>query len=241
MVDGINNADKVEVLGLVGGGDAVVAVGGGFSFIAALRGAVLEGILSVNLEAGEFRRGVGDGVVKARPAVSGHELLADRVAPARGEGRCLTKEAESAVGACELAHAAEGDRAEGARKIELRFTIKELAGRGECTRVAGEAVLKDEADLEAVAEVFRSFETEARAAVLAGLHLEGVVGISGCVAIGVLIAEAVVDKAVKRHISCDGRTGKSAENCERSKGLLHVEYSKFASLPAREFLAGSTR
>lgn len=68
FVHGINDTDQVETAGLVGDTQAIVAVRRGLAFLADNFTIVViaaEGVLSVNLEAGEVGRTIGDHVVVA--------------------------------------------------------------------------------------------------------------------------------------------------------------------------------
>ena len=178
----------------------------------------------MNLEAVEARGHVRDHVVVAVEAVGINELLTDGILPAARERRGLAHQSVRAVGANEFADAAERNRTEGALQVDLRFTTEEAAAVAERARIGIETVFKDEAELEAVAEVFRALQAEARAGVLAGHHLERVVRVDILsVAVNVLIVEAVVDQAVERDISGSSGTGKSAEDSESSKSLFHFE------------------
>ena len=81
--------------------------------------------------------------------------------------------AEAGVGAVSAhhgAHAAEGEVSEVAVKIEARIAAEEAPALAERAGIGAVPVFKNEADLEAVAEVFRSFKTEAGTQILAGRH-----------------------------------------------------------------------
>ena len=107
LVDAIHNRSKAQAAVVVGGADAVVAVRVGLVFVA---GAVAEGVLGIDLEAGHFRRGKGQHVGPAAAVASApEEVLVADVAPARAERR---KAAADTVGArikSEDADAAETD------------------------------------------------------------------------------------------------------------------------------------
>ena len=103
-----------------------------------------------------------------------------------------------------------------------RFTVEELAVRLEAAVVGIEAVFKNEAHLQAVAEVFRALEAEAGAGVVAARHFERINGVLvGLVAVNVGVTEAEVGTAVERHVGGKGGAGKGAEDCKSCKGLFH--------------------
>lgn len=96
-IDRIDDDRSVEVAVGRRHGSAVVAVSRGLAFVAILLGIILEGILGIHLDAGEFRRSIGDHVVEAVIAIGHDSALNNRVAPAGGERRELAEEAIRAV------------------------------------------------------------------------------------------------------------------------------------------------
>ena len=194
----------------------------------------------MDLEAREVGRDVGHGVVRAAEALGEDELVADGIVPAAAERRHVAKEAEGAVGARELADAAEGERAEAALDVELAFAVKELAARAEFAGVGGEAVFKHEARGEAVAEVLGPLEAEAGAGVHARIHFEAVLGVlTGDVGVGVLVRKAIVNEAVELNVGGHGSACKSAENGDGSESLLHGDgpFENESEGPGASFVA----
>ena len=110
---------------------------------------------------------------------------------------------------------------EGAFNEEERFTAEDpVVAIGVERAVVGiKAVFENEADLHAVAEVFRTLKAKAVASLLAPFHLEGIDVIRAVNRL-VHIGEAGIDNAVERNVSSKGGAGKSAEDCSCSKSLL---------------------
>ena len=87
---------------------------------------------------------------------------------------------------------------------------------------------KLEAHRHAVAEVFRAADAEAGGGVRARFHAEGVDfgagaadAVDGRTGFTVLIEKARIDDTVHRDVGSHGSAGKSAENGESDKTLLH--------------------
>ena len=104
------------------------------------------------------------------------------------------------------AQTAHTELTEAAFDVDARFTIEHLilfsAGVGR------EAVFKDEADRQTVAEFFNALEAEAGAGALTGHHAEAVVGGASqrsvfVVVVGV-VGKAGIDDTVQRHGRCGG-------------------------------------
>jgi hypothetical protein len=137
------------------------------------------------------------------------------------EGRENANLSPGAGTAVDRTDLAEGQFTEAALNEERSFTIKErvVVSAG----VSGEAIFQNEANREAVAEIFRAFEAEAGAGLHAGIHAKGVGSISGTVQINVAVGQTFVNDTVELNISSESRTGKSAENGNCSKSLFHFD------------------
>lgn len=106
--------------------------------------------------------------------------------------------------------------------IEVGFTAEEAIALAELAVVSAKAVFENEANLHAVAEIFRALKTETGAGVLTRVLGELVSGVRVADLL-VLIVEAKVDNTVDGHVSGESRAGKSAENSHGSKSLLHFD------------------
>ena len=156
-------------------------------------------------------------------------MAGDVVGPARGQsGGHGAVEANGARVGDERAHAAGVDCTEPALDEERGFAVKQLAVRLEGARAGLEAVFKLEAHRHAVAEVFRAADAEAGGGVCARFHAEGVDfgagaadAVDGRTGFTVLIEKARIDDTVHRDLGSHGSAGKSAENGESDKTLLH--------------------
>ena len=180
----------------------------------------------MNLEASEIRRNIRDSVVETGPAISRHILLTDRVAPTRGEGRSLTEKSVRTIGTGELTDATEGQSTKVTLQINLRFTTEETATVVDRTVVGIKTVFKNKTHLHAVAEIFRTLQTEAGTRIHAGAHREAVTSIFvGDITVRVLIVKTVVDQAVKRDVGSDRRAGKSADGGHSKQRLLQHFHS----------------
>ena len=152
-------------------------------------------------------------------------MTGDVRGPAGAEGRShRTVEADRARIGDERAEAAHVDRTEVAGDVHRRFTAEEAV----FTKLAGvgrEAVFELEADLEAVAEVFRAAQTEAGRGVDAGIHRETVfldgIAVRSFV-LGVVVHHAVVDDAVDVDVGGVGLDGKRADGGRNESLLEHV-------------------
>lgn len=100
---------------------------------------------------------------------------------------------------------------------EVRFTTEEAAVLTHRAVVSVEAVFENEADLRAVAEVFRALQAEARTGVLTGLHIKRIDGIL-TINLVVCVVEAKVGLTVKRNIGSSSRASgsKGAHSGERN-------------------------
>ena len=225
LVRPVDESGEVEGAGLSFSTESGVAVVGSLVFVR-----VAHGVLGIDRHAGEFRRNVGDRVVIAARVV-GHDgvVAGDVVGPARGQsGGHGAVEANGARVGDERAHAAGVDRTEPALDEERGFAVKQLAVRLEGARAGLEAVFKLEAHRHAVAEVFRAADAEAGGGVCARFHAEGVDfgagaadAVDGRTGFTVLIEKARIDDTVHRDLGSHGSAGKSAENGESDKTLLH--------------------
>lgn len=112
------------------------------------------------------------------------------------------------------------------------FTIEHRAGNTLRAVVSVETAFEDEANLEAVAQVFSALQTPAGTGLNTTLQFEFVNGINtGFVRIFMRIKETFVDNAVKGHIGSESRAGKGAKKGDRGKRLLK---HNFQSLFLRE-------
>ena len=87
-----------------------------------------------------------------------------------------------------------------------------------------EAAFELEADLIAVAKVFRALQAPAVARIPTGLQVKRIILDRGAVKVGRLMMEIFktgIESAVKRHVSGHGRAGKNAENGESGERLFH--------------------
>ena len=224
-----NRRDGAQAFAAVRNADRAVAVRRAFVFFRAFRTVVRIGVrrpLEVAGEAGKRRRLVGDHVVEAARVEAEDVLVAGNVvAPADGERvenrRC---DAPGAVTGREVLESAEGERAERVVGDVERSFAAEHAGAGRLGEFAGigfEAVFQDEADLEAVAEIFRALDAEARAEAHAGLDAEFVIGGVAVVEVLADVGQTFVDDAVELNFSgrCASRDG--AENGAAENFLVH--------------------
>ena len=219
----VNHQGGAEGTVLVGGTQSGVAVvlafvTGGFLTVA------VEGVLSVHLNTGEGRRDIGHSVVHTI-AVSEHKVgLRSRAGPTRSKRGVLHLVIRTATGR-QSADATKRQRAEVARDVEVRFTTEETTAVAELTVIFRETVFENEANLVAVAEVFRTLQAPTVAGRSTGLHVKGVDVVLGFhVLVG--IVQARIDHAVERHVSSHRRGGKSAENGSSNKSLFHLETPK---------------
>ena len=109
----------------------------------------------------------------------------------------------------------------------MGFTSEEAAVLFERPSVGGEARFENEADLRAVAEVFRAAQTHAGAEFAPGVELEFAVGIAvPMVGVGVHIGKARVDEAVDLDVRGEGRPRKKGRaQGEGGERFLHDAFS----------------
>lgn len=171
----------VESTGTVRHAEGVVAVGVGGAFLSfngdalVIDVGLLERGLGENRHAGKLRRLVGERVVHA-VAETEEDLAGLRdVVPTRahggGAGAHLTVAADTGI---KTARAAGGEFAVRRLNEQDGFAVEKAGALVESAVVRLEAVFKVEANLVAVAEIFRALQAEAGAGVLTGTHAEAV-------------------------------------------------------------------
>ena len=213
----------------VGGAQGPLTVGAVLAFffpVVGAGGVKLVRILGMELQARHDGGLIGDRVV-ARLEAARHDVLgADHVvAPGVAEGGDLAApDAGRAETAAEHAGTAENEGAVVVRhQHDLRGAVEEAVARHERAVVAVELAFENEADLEALAEIFGSAQTHTVRRRLRGLHLElGHVVHAGAVGVDVLIVEARVDEAVYLDVGglgAESETCKSRGKCDGKLGL----------------------
>ena len=192
--------------------------------VVVLVGVGAEGVLRVDLHAGEIGRDVRDHVVKTRSvARTPDAVLTADFAPAGAERGEVAADAVGVGVVKQNRRAAETEFTVAAHHAENGFAVKELAVDVEGAVIGVEAVFEHKAHLKAVAEVFRALEAEARARVVARGHFECVDGVLvRLVAVGVRVAQAEVNLTVKGDVGSESGAGEGAENSKSSKGLFHL-------------------
>ena len=102
------------------------------------------------------------------------------------------------------------------------FTVEHNFGLIFGTVVSVETVFENEADRQAVTEVFRTLDAPTGARLHAGIHREGVlVCDAGLVHIDVGVVQTQVNDTVELKVSSESGTGESTENCNSSQSLFH--------------------
>ena len=186
----------------------------------------LEGVHGRNLKASKGRRLISNRIVVTGGLGKTEDVVVAAV-------KCISDAINEVIRAgsgTESAHAAEGQRTvvginrESSLAAEDAVLVVISTVSGKRAVIGIKAAFELEADLQTVAEVFNALDAPTGAGINAALKIEGVVvgrrTVSGLL-IGVVVKEAIVDNAVKRHVSGSGGTGKSAENSESSKSLFH--------------------
>lgn len=217
LIDRINNTDNIEAANGVGGTESRVTVRGRLVFVTVFT----EGVLGVDLEARKIRRDIGQHVVITRIETGAPEqALVTDITPTSAE----RVEVANGIGASrtiEDANAARGQRTEVARYKEVGFAVKKLIRGLESAVVRVEAVLKNEADLHAIAEVFSGLQTKAVARGVARGHFElGDIILIGNVSINIGIANARVDTTIELNISSLSGESNCAENGNSNERFL---------------------
>ena len=220
VVDRVNGQVQVQRAVGIGGTEGVVAIGRGF--VLNPLASIAHSVLSIHREAGKRRGLVGNHVVPGTGADREGAGLSRVVGKARAEGRDHAVLGPGALTAVERTHLAEGDLTEAAFEEQARFTIEEHAAV--VASVGVKAVFENEADRQAVAEVFRALQAEARTGSHAGLHLEGIRGVDvGHIGVDVGIQKARINDTVELNVSGQSRAGKRAESGDSSQSLFHVK------------------
>lgn len=102
--------------------------------------------------------------------------------------------------------------------------MEQKAGRIQSTGIGTELVFKDEANRQAVAEIFRTLEAEAGAGLHAAFHGKLINGVMASeIGVSTQILDTRINDTVELNISSESRTGKSAENGNCSKSLFHFD------------------
>ena len=114
---------------------------------------------------------------------------------------------------------AHGELTKTALKEETRFTIEHHALFS--TVIRSETVFENEADRQAIAELFSALETPTGAGSLTRLHFKGISVFTKTVSVNVVVTNTRIDDTVKLNVSSESGTGKSAENCNSSQSLFH--------------------
>ena len=116
--------------------------------------------------------------------------------------------------------------------------MEEAGALVESAVVSLEAVFKVEANLVAVAEIFRALQAEAGAGVLTGTHAEAVG--RGLAVVDLRPVETEVNETIELNVGSESRAGKGTENGDGSERLLeHLHFLIFwvrsgPDRPARE-------
>lgn len=167
VVGAVNDADEGEAGANELGTNAVGTVGAGFVFNTGSLVVFLRSVLGINRQTTKRRSHISDGIVIFAKTVGRDKLkAAGGISPTSREGACHTEQTVGAKGAGELAETTECNATKGAFNKELGFTVEQtIILVAESTGIGGETVFKDEANLNAVTEVFRTLQAEAGAAV----------------------------------------------------------------------------
>ena len=178
---------------------------------------LVEGILERALETSKLRRLVRDHVVGTAGDGKTKNVI---VAAVEGVGHGVNDVIRTGGGS-HAAHATHGDRTKVTRERERSFAVEERVLRLESTRIGLEAVFEIEANLHAVAELFRALDAEAVARIDAAIKAERVSSFGRRITVGLIfvrVHQTGVDHTVHRDIGRKSGTGKRAENgdsCER--------------------------
>ena len=188
---------------------------------------LIEGVLERALHTGKLRGLVGNHVVGT---AGGHKTEDLVVAAVKSVAEQVDDVIRTGAGT-NGTHAAHGERTEVGVDGKRSFTVEETTGRLERAIIRLEAVFELEANLQAIAEIFRTLEAEAADGVDAAVKSELVhfeigsrITISDVV---VRVHQTSVDNTVHRNLRSHGSAGKSAENGDSSERFLKHNFSLF--------------